>query len=96
MGCLYVETKGFGKGMTECCRICSPIELCIDMVDYNCNRFRVGDKGQRYEITYLDEDGDRQVFGWADDPSNVLKAIHAHPRWHSAKVIDRRSPVNGI
>ena len=34
----------------------------------NCERFESGDKGQKYEITYLDpKDGVRYVFGWVDD-----------------------------
>ena len=53
---------------------------------------RIGDKGQRYEVRYLDHEDNEQVAGWHDDPTggNLIKMIELHPSWHSPRVIDRR------
>lgn len=50
-----------------------------------------GDRGQRYEVRYLDADGSEHVMGWSESyPQNYVDAINAHPSWHSPKVVDRR------
>ncbi len=30
----------------------------------SCNKFKVGDKGQRFEIRFINEKNIEQVFGW--------------------------------
>jgi hypothetical protein len=89
------------------CNDCSkPIESCIcgvfsrfkdsteetRMRDFFCRRMPdIGDKGQRYEVRFTDEDGSEKVMGWSESyPQNYIDAIEAHPAWHSPKVIDRR------
>lgn len=49
-----------------------------------------GDRGQRYEVRFLDEDDVERVLGWSPTyPSNYIDAINAHPEWHTPVVIDR-------
>ena len=55
--------------------------------------FKVGDKGQRYEVRYTDSEGTVRILGWAetdDEVDNFKKGIELHPSFHSPKVIDRR------
>lgn len=56
----------------------------------------VGDKGQRFEITYFDPASKtRKVFGWAEDLDGVeifKKSINAHPSMQSPQVNDRKKP----
>lgn len=53
----------------------------------------VGDCGQRYEVRYIDDDGDEKVFGWTNeaDGGALVKSITAHPVWHSPRVVDRHA-----
>ena len=53
--------------------------------------FKVGDKGQRYEVRYKDSEGAEKVMGFADDPELLVEAIELHPSMHSPKVIDRQA-----
>lgn len=89
------------------CNDCSrPVDMCIcgafssrkgpedDRMRefFTCNRLpKVGDRGQRYEVRYLVDDGSEHVFGWSESyPQGYVDAIKAHPVWHSPRVIDRR------
>jgi hypothetical protein len=51
----------------------------------------VGDRGQRYEVRFIDGDGEERVMGWTDqaDGGPFAQAIRRHPVWHSWRVIDR-------
>lgn len=54
----------------------------------------VGDRGQRYEVTYLDSDGARKVFGWAETregANRLVVSIHANPLMHDPELRDRHS-----
>jgi hypothetical protein len=54
---------------------------------------RIGDKGQRYEITYVDVDtGQRRVFGWASTIEGARQyetSISLHPSMASPLIRDR-------
>ena len=52
--------------------------------------FKIGDRGKRYEVRYIDTKGNEKVMGWAEDPENLVKVIKLHPTYHSPKVIDRQ------
>lgn len=55
-------------------------------------RDNVGDKGQRYEVTYCDEIGQRFVFGWAEtlEGTEVMeKSINLNPSMLRPIVRDR-------
>lgn len=57
-------------------------------------RARLGDQGQRWEITYIDgRDGKRVVMGWASDwdtgAAPMLQAIEQHPVWHHGEAKNR-------
>lgn len=52
----------------------------------------VGDRGQRYAITYADQNGVRQVFGWCDKLEGAMSMAHSvmlHPTWNRVQVRDR-------
>jgi hypothetical protein len=53
----------------------------------------VGDRGQRYEVTYLDpSDGKRHVFGWSNNLAgacNMEEAIVLHPTMADPIIRDR-------
>lgn len=53
----------------------------------------VGDRGQRYEVTYFDpRENVRKVFGWSDDAERARAmgdSIDAHPVWNYPQVLDR-------
>lgn len=55
----------------------------------------VGDRGQRYEVTYVDEhDNKRKVFGWSNTMTfaqAMVSSILAHPTWESPEVKDREA-----
>lgn len=53
---------------------------------------QIGDRGQRFEVQCLGLVGETHhaTVGWADDPSDLLRTIEAHPEWHTPRVIDRR------
>lgn len=55
--------------------------------------FKVGDKGQRYEVRYKDAEGLVRTLGWAETETGVAKffrVIELHPAFHSPEVIDRQ------
>ncbi len=55
--------------------------------------FNVGDKGQRYEVRYKDNEGNEKVMGWVENQEgvdNYFKCIELHPTFHSPRVIDRK------
>jgi hypothetical protein len=53
----------------------------------------VGDRGQRYMVTYFDpRESKRKTFGWSDDAEGARAmgdSIDAHPAWQFPHVIDR-------
>lgn len=58
----------------------------------------VGDRGQPYEVTFDDGDGNRKVFGWAETTNAVaqlMRSIELHPAWHSPQWRDRRTGETG-
>jgi hypothetical protein len=57
----------------------------------------VGDRGQRYEVTYIDPESDdpkkRRVFGWSDTTEGakrMVDSINAHPVWTEPETRDRQ------
>lgn len=58
-------------------------------------KHKVGDNGQRYEVSYFcSADNKRKVFGWAEvlDGAEVFfKSINLHPTMSCPKVRDRKS-----
>lgn len=57
--------------------------------------FRIGDRGQRYEVSYLEADGiERKSFGWANTRRGVegmVRSIELHPTMEEPEVYDRRT-----
>jgi len=54
--------------------------------------FPTGDRGQRYEVSYLAEDGERKVFGWANDvigAEAMVGSINLHPSMSRPQIKDR-------
>jgi len=55
----------------------------------------VGDRGQRYEVTYQDGDeGPRKVLGWSDTldgAEGFCDAVRVHPSWRNPLIRDRES-----
>lgn len=54
----------------------------------------IGDRGQRYEVSFLDGKK-RRVYGWTDDAKQALRmetAIHDHPTWRYPETLDRMPP----
>lgn len=53
----------------------------------------VGDRGQRYEVTFFNPStGTRQVLGWSETHEGALcmaDGVDAHPSWKQPKVVDR-------
>ena len=68
-------------------------------MDYRCGRFKTGDRGQRYEVTYFDPQAkSRSVFGWSDDQvvaDTMRDSINKHPTWRDPKVRDRQVETKG-
>lgn len=58
----------------------------------------VGDKGQRFEVTYFDPSEDkRKVYGWSDDAGIARKmgdSVDAHPSWRFPQLRDRKMDRN--
>ena len=58
----------------------------------------VGDKGQRYEVTFFDEEVNlRRVFGWSEDYEGAVKmgeTLVKRPSWRDFEVIDRLARMN--
>ena len=59
----------------------------------------VGDRGQRYEVTYANPESDepekRRVFGWSDTTEGaaaMMRSIELHPVWTAGEVRDRQAP----
>jgi len=52
--------------------------------------FRVGYKGQRYEVSYENKDGKRLVVGWTDEKDGgvLVKCVQKHPSFKNAQVKD--------
>ena len=51
----------------------------------------VGDRGQRYEITFFNGKK-RQVYGWTDNADNahrICDSINKHPVWRLPQLRDR-------
>lgn len=55
----------------------------------------VGDRGQRYEVSFFNPaTNERQVLGWTDDAEGARKmagAVEAHPSWEVPWITDRRA-----
>lgn len=53
----------------------------------------VGDRGQRYEVTYFDErTNTRKIFGWSDTTDGaqaMAEAIELHPSMQFPQIRDR-------
>lgn len=55
----------------------------------------VGDRGQRFVVSFLPEEGSlkgRMDFGYtnsADSAVKMVNSINAHPVWHTPRVSDR-------
>ena len=53
----------------------------------------IGDRGQRFEVTFFDpEQRARRVYGWFDDQDaaiRVAEGIKVHPLWRDPKLTDR-------
>ena len=56
----------------------------------------VGDKGQRFEVTFFDPNSnERRVFGWSDaidGAQSMAQAIEKHPSWSYPQIRDRHVP----
>ena len=59
----------------------------------------VGDRGQRYEVSYRDPDtGARKVFGWSDTKRGaeaMVMSITLHPSMADGEILDRR-PIGEV
>lgn len=57
----------------------------------------VGDRGQRYEVTFLDPgENVRKVFGWSETQKGaqtMVSSIEKHPSWQEPRIIDRKAEV---
>ena len=55
----------------------------------------VGDKGQRYEVSFYDPSTNaRRVLGWSDTPEGARRmsaAIELHPSWQFGWITDREA-----
>ena len=53
----------------------------------------VGDKGQRYEVTYFDPQANcRKVLGWSDTAEGAQRmadGVEKHPSWQYPWITDR-------
>ena len=62
-------------------------------LNYKCCAFTVGDKGQRYEVTFYDPLSDeRMIFGWFETLEGAIrccKGIDMHPSWSKPEIRDR-------
>ena len=56
---------------------------------------RIGDKGQRYEIRAIQNDGEEVRIGWSDDPEGFARAVKLHPGLKGRRVIDREAAEAG-
>jgi len=54
----------------------------------------VGDRGQRFEVSYIDTDHFEKTYGWTDElvvAKEMAACIAAHPSWKHARINDRRT-----
>ena len=55
----------------------------------------VGDRGQRFEVSYSDPDaGARKVFGWSDTLEGaqaMARSIELHPSMECAQILERQA-----
>lgn len=62
-------------------------------MDCSIKKIKTGDKGQRFEVRFLDEsESNEHIFGWSDtiEGAKVMAdAINLHPSFHSPIIIDR-------
>ena len=60
------------------------------MTDYG--KLKVGDKGQRYEIHYIDVDThENKVFGWSDEPDKLAYTASLMPSAEKVYTLDRET-----
>ncbi len=58
----------------------------------------VGDRGQRYEVTFLRPNGERMIFGWSDTllgAEGMVSGIEKHPVWKDGTIRDRAKQDGG-
>ncbi len=56
-------------------------------------KVKTGDKGQRYECSFMQDIGERMIIGWTDSEQgieNMRKTIELHPVWDGFKCFDRQ------
>ncbi len=54
-----------------------------------------GDRGQRYQVTYLEGRIGRRIFGWSETlegAERMVDSIQKHPSWSQPVIIDRVQP----
>ena len=52
----------------------------------------IGDRGQRYEVTFVDPGGKREIFGWSetlDGAEKMVSSIEKNPAWEDGEIRDR-------
>lgn len=55
---------------------------------------RVGDEGQRYEVSCTDSQNEKMVIGWSETKEGAdsfVEAVNLHPVLHSPMIIDRKA-----
>lgn len=58
----------------------------------SCGHFKVGDKGQRYEVHYIHADsGEDKVFGWSNEPHKLRQAAALMPSAKETYSLDRET-----
>ncbi len=67
------------------------VEKDNDEMNYRCNKFNVGDKGQRYEVYYKDSAGKEHLFGWTneEDGGVLVDSINLNPSMTFSRIVDR-------
>jgi hypothetical protein len=61
---------------------------------FNGKPHRVGDRGQRYEVTFLNDMNVVQVFGWTSTLGGAAAmciSIELHPTWGGPRIYDRQN-----
>lgn len=64
----------------------------------SCDRFRVGDKGQRYEVRFFDrESGEERVMGWTNeaDGGALMESAKLWPIACDPFMVDRKKDKEG-
>ncbi|MCK5604354.1 hypothetical protein KAR91_20865 [Candidatus Pacearchaeota archaeon] len=57
---------------------------------------RVGDEGQRYEVTCVTIAGKKMIIGWSETregADSFVKGVNLHPALHNPIIIDRGMEV---